>query len=118
MEKPKTSRLNNEMREWIRLHSVAAGVTLTTLVVVSGLLGLFILNGRFSPSDLETGNGTTVQLRITDHDNQPQARLLINSLTDNSQTPEFVSSQIMEIPRNNDGTIPSLFRIQGSLIYR
>lgn len=109
----------NQLREWFKLHTAAVGVSTTALIVIAGILGLFVIQSRFGPtSPFQTGNGTTVRLQVTDHDTNAQPRLLINSLDDASQTPEYANNYAMEIPRNQNGIIPTLFRIQGNLIYR
>lgn len=108
---------SNKLNEWFRIHSVVAGVSATLLFVVAGVVGLFFVNSRFSPTGLETGNNTTVQLKVSDHDANANPSLLPNSLTE-STPPGYTNNVVMEIPRQPGGAIPNLFRIQGELIYR
>jgi hypothetical protein len=107
----------NPLREWLKIHSVAAGVLITSLFVLAGVVGLFFVNSRFGPTALETGNNTTVQLKVSDHDTNANPNLLPNSLTEGT-APGYTNNVVMEIPRQASGVVPDLFRIQGELIYR
>lgn len=108
-------KLTRNFRHWVKLNSTGLGVVVVSLVVIGGVIGLYFVNVRLSPSDFRTENGVNVKLQVTDHDN---TRFLINSLTDNSQSPRYDDDQLLEIDRETSGRIPTLFRIQGNLTYR
>ncbi|QQG50160.1 MAG: hypothetical protein HZB70_01055 [Candidatus Berkelbacteria bacterium] len=101
--------------QWLKLNGTGVGVVTISLVVLAGVIGLYLLDIRLSPSDIRTENNVTVRLQVTDHD---ATSFLINSLTDNSQSPVYNDSQLKQINRETSGRIPTMFRIQGTLTYR
>lgn len=107
----------NRVSDWLKVHSVAVGVTITFIIVIGGVIGLYMGNGLLAPtSPLLTQNGTSVQLKVSDHDTN--LNFLDNNIDDSTQTPKYDDSQVMQIPRQSDGRIPALFRIEGTVIYK
>lgn len=106
-----------DLKKWLKVHSVALGVTATLIVVLGGVLGLYFIDDRFSPSDIRTGtDGATLRLAVSDHDQTPNPVLLPNSLTDGT-APEYTNTHFMSLAKDTNGNLPSLFRIQGTLSY-
>ncbi len=104
-------------REWLKIHAVALGVSGTLIVVLAGVLSLYFIDSRFSPTSeiLRGSDGATLQLQISDHNTNTRPSLLPNSLTDPTP-PEYSNNLFMELTKA-DSNIPSLFRIQGTLAY-
>jgi hypothetical protein len=113
----KHKNLVPDLKKWLKVHSVAFGVTATLIVVLSGVLSLYFIGSRFSPSSpIVTGSdGATIKLQVSDHNTNASPGLLPNSLTDGTAA-EYTNNYFMDLAKVN-GDIPNLFRMQGTLAY-
>jgi len=104
------------LQHWVKVHSVALGVTATLIVVLGGVLSLFFIDSRFSPNASLTGSdNATIRLQVSNHD---QARNpLPNNLTDTT-TPDYTNpGQIVALAKSANGDVANLLRYQGTLAY-
>lgn len=112
----KRIKISPDLKKWLKVHSVMLGVTGTLIVVLSGVLSLYFIGNRFSPTGLRTGtDGATIKLQVSDHNTNATPGLLPNSLTDPTPA-EYTNNYFMQLTKVN-GDIPTLFRMQGTLAY-
>lgn len=112
----KSTHRSTHLKNWLKVHSVALGVTATLIVVLGGVLGLYFIDTRFGPNAFRIGtDSATIGLRVSNHDARGNA--LPNSLTD-ATAPDYSNpGQIVNLAKSLNGDIASLLRYQGTLEY-
>lgn len=99
----------------VKARPEIVGIPVLALIVIAGLILGFKVRTRLGPlTTLNQANPEAV-LKISEHFGTSSR--LPNNLSDTTQ-PNYGNTAVIDLPRDPAGNVPSLFRIQGEIIFR